>query len=167
LFSGGNSGNRFAIELRTGELSARALDRETQARYNLVIVAQDGPGLRGLCNLTVSVEDENDNRPEFGRNGYTGTVREDALPGTPVLTVTATDPDLGPNARLVYSIANETHWLFAIDNRTGLITTVGYVGYLNIIIPYVFILWVAQSYRMFHTQKLLLITYNKILMIMS
>ncbi|KAL1139417.1 hypothetical protein AAG570_006401 [Ranatra chinensis] len=123
--TGGNSGNRFSIDLRTGEVSARALDRESQWQYHLVISAQDGPGLRGLCNLTVIVADENDNRPEFGRLAYSGSVREDAPPGTPVLTVTATDPDSGLNARLVYSIANESHWLFAIDNRTGVISTVG------------------------------------------
>ena len=50
---------------------------------------------------------------------------EDAPPGTSVVHVQATDPDLGVNSRITYSLGNESQWLFRIDNMTGLITTAG------------------------------------------
>lgn len=113
--------------MHSGELSARPLDRETQPRYQLVITAQDrgSPPLSGSCNITVTVEDQNDNDPRFSKLRYTATILEDVEVGTPVLTVKASDADLGINAKLVYSLANESQWLFHIDNRTGVITTAG------------------------------------------
>ncbi|KAG8311195.1 condensed mesenchymal cell proliferation [Homalodisca vitripennis] len=126
--TGGNIGNKFSIDLHTGELSARPLDRETQARYQLVITAQDrgSPNpLSGSCNITVTVEDQNDNDPRFSKLRYTATIPEDIEVGSAVLTVKASDADLGINAKIVYSLANESHWLFHIDNRTGVISTAG------------------------------------------
>lgn len=67
----------------------------------------------------------NDNAPRFEAPTYTATVPEDAPPDTSVLRARATDPDLGVNARVLYSLANESQWLFRIDNRTGVITTAG------------------------------------------
>lgn len=39
--SSGNVGNKFSIDLHSGLLSARPLDREAHAKYVLVITAQD------------------------------------------------------------------------------------------------------------------------------
>lgn len=113
--------------MRTGELSARPLDRESQPRYQLVITAQDrgSPPLSGACNLTVTVEDQNDNDPRFSKQRYSATIPENVDVGSAVLTVKASDADLGINAKLVYSLANESQWQFHIDNRTGVITTAG------------------------------------------
>lgn len=116
--------------MHSGELTARPLDRETHARFYLQITAQDHGApisYQGTCNITVIVEDQNDNDPRFELAKYVATVPEDVTIGTSVLTVKASDTDLGINARIVYSLANETQWLFSIDNRSGLITTAGYV----------------------------------------
>lgn len=137
--------------MHTGELTARPLDRETHSRYFLQITAQDrGTPVtyQGQCNISVigklciparhckgvtsnhdsffsSVEDQNDNDPRFEMAKYVAAIAEDIPIGTSVLTVKAIDGDLGINARIIYSLANETEWLFSIDNRTGLITTAG------------------------------------------
>lgn len=114
--------------MNTGELTARSLDRETQSKYVLQITAQDrGTPISypSTCNITIRVEDENDNDPRFELSKYIATIPEDVPIGTSVLTIKATDADLGINARIVYSLANETQWLFNIDNRNGLITTAG------------------------------------------
>lgn len=114
--------------MHTGELTARSLDREIQGRYVLQVTAQDRgtPTARqGACNITIIVEDENDNDPRFESAKYVATIAEDAPSGTSVMTVKATDADLGVNARIVYSLSNETQWLFQIDNRTGVINTAG------------------------------------------
>ncbi|XP_064539649.1 protein dachsous [Drosophila montana] len=125
---GGNLGNKFSIDARTGELSARSLDREQHARYTLQLQASDrGQPItqQGHCNISVFVEDQNDNEPRFELSKYVASVPEDAAIGSSVLSIKASDADLGVNSRLVYSLANETQWQFAIDSKSGLITTVG------------------------------------------
>ncbi|XP_049536500.1 protein dachsous [Anopheles darlingi] len=126
--SGGNVGNKFSIDLHTGALTARPLDREVHARYVLQVTAQDrGSPVahQGHCNITIRVEDENDNDPKFELQKYIATIDEDVPIGTTVLTVKAIDADVGINARIVYSLANVTEWLFNIDSKTGLISTAG------------------------------------------
>ena len=128
LFAAGNIGNKFSIDLHTGELTASPLDRESYARYWLVITAQDRGtpvSLQGSCNISVIVEDQNDNDPRFSQPRYSATIPENVPVDTVVLTVQASDADLGVNARIVYSLANESQWLFRIDNKSGVITTAG------------------------------------------
>lgn len=124
--SNGNSGNKFSIDPHTGDLTARPLDRESQARYLLQVTAQDRgtpTTYQGVCNISILVEDRNDNDPRFERTKYVATVPEDAPVGTSVLKLKATDADIGVNARIVYSLSNESNWMFSIDSRTGIITT--------------------------------------------
>jgi len=123
----GNVGNKFSIDLHTGELSARPLDREAQAAYWLVITAEDRgvPALSGACNLSITVGDQNDNDPRFALPRYAASLPENAPLGSTVLAVQATDADIGANARITYSLTNESQWLFRIDNATGVITTAG------------------------------------------
>ncbi|KAJ9587766.1 hypothetical protein L9F63_018792, partial [Diploptera punctata] len=124
----GNIGNKFSIDLHSGELTARPLDRETHSRYWLVITAQDRgtpAPLQGSCNVSVIVEDQNDNDPRFSQPRYIATIPENVPVDTVVLTVQASDADLGVNSRIMYSLANESQWLFRIDNKSGVITTTG------------------------------------------
>lgn len=75
--------------------------------------------------MTVIVEDANDNDPQFSQSAYTAQISEDAALDTVVIAVQATDADIGVNAKIVYSLANQSHWLFKIDNRTGVLSTSG------------------------------------------
>ncbi|VEN39451.1 unnamed protein product [Callosobruchus maculatus] len=126
--TGGNAGNKFSIDGKSGELTARSLDRESTFRYTLTITARDhgSPQLQSICNLTISVEDQNDNDPKFDISKYSIMIPEDIQVDTSVLKVHASDADIGLNGRIIYSLANESHWLFRIDNKTGVITTTGY-----------------------------------------
>ncbi|EFN78559.1 Protein dachsous [Harpegnathos saltator] len=56
---------------------------------------------------------------------YVTTISEDVAPDSSVMTVRATDPDQGENGKITYAIAEETSWLFRVDNLTGVITTAG------------------------------------------
>lgn len=125
--SGGNFDNKFSIDAVSGELKANPLDRESHSRYHLTITAQDHgiPTRKSTCNITVIVEDENDNDPKFDMSKYTALVPEDIAVDTSVLRVHASDADVGVNSRLIYSLANESQWSFRIDNKTGVITTAG------------------------------------------
>ncbi|XP_068961687.1 protocadherin-23 [Petaurus breviceps papuanus] len=87
-------------------LLVRRLDREVASAHELMIEAWDGgsPRRNGRLQVQVRVLDENDNPPVFNQSEYRATVREDALPGTVVCRVHATDLDLGPNGEVRYSL---------------------------------------------------------------
>ncbi|XP_010212718.1 PREDICTED: protocadherin Fat 4-like, partial [Tinamus guttatus] len=90
-------------------LLEKELDRETQEIYNLTVIASDQgqPVLSTALNLTVIVDDVNDNPPVFGANRYEMSVFEDEVVGRTLLTLSATDLDAGANALVKYGIVNQ------------------------------------------------------------
>lgn len=81
--------------------------------YNLTLVAYDAghPQLSGTLYIRVSVIDANDNSPRFDKSspgGYDVTLAVDAPVGTPVVSVTASDPDLGDNGLVRYRFPTRT-----------------------------------------------------------
>ena len=56
---------------------------------------------------------------------YLTTISEDIPPESSVMQIKAVDPDQGDNGKVTYAIADETSWLFRVDNLTGVITTSG------------------------------------------
>ena len=82
-----------------------SLDRESQDIYRLLIRAVDGgtPALTGTLTVEINVTDINDNRPVFNPQKYNVTIDENIAVNTAIVTVTATDRDIGENARLSYS----------------------------------------------------------------
>jgi len=105
----------------------RPLDREEKPLYELSVEATDAgtPPLRAVRTFRLLVTDVNDNAPKFERERYEAHLLEASEPGTSVLQVTASDLDEGANSAIRYSLQNTT-W-FAIDETTGLITTVTHV----------------------------------------
>ncbi|XP_047587325.1 protocadherin beta-6 [Lutra lutra] len=83
-----------------------ALDRESQAEYNITITVTDlgTPRLKTQHNLTVTVSDVNDNAPTFSQTSYTLRVRENNSPALHIGSVSATDRDSGANAQVTYSL---------------------------------------------------------------
>ncbi|XP_046738187.1 protein dachsous [Diprion similis] len=105
----------------------KPLDREEQSVYELSVEATDAgtPPLRAARTFRLVVTDVNDNAPRFDKDRYEAHLLEASEPGDPVVQVSATDLDEGPNSAIKYSIRNTT-W-FAIDEYTGLITTVTHI----------------------------------------
>ena len=105
----------------------RPLDREEKPVYDLLVEATDAgtPPLRAVRTFRLIVTDVNDNAPKFLQELYEAHLLEASEPGTSVLRVTATDVDDGVNSVIKYSLMNST-W-FAIDESTGLISTVTHV----------------------------------------
>nr|XP_035979374.1 protocadherin beta-6-like isoform X1 [Halichoerus grypus] len=83
-----------------------ALDRESQAEYNITITVTDlgTPRLKTQHNITVTVSDVNDNAPAFSQSAYTLRVRENNSPALHIGSVSATDRDSGANAQVTYSL---------------------------------------------------------------
>lgn len=72
------------------------LDYEGRSKYELVVRATDSvSGVHSEVPVSISVEDSNDNPPEFTHNEYNVTLSEATPFGTTVLAVNALDQDSG------------------------------------------------------------------------
>ncbi|XP_065110488.1 protocadherin-18a isoform X2 [Paramisgurnus dabryanus] len=82
------------------------LDREKRSEYSLTVIAEDkgSPSLSTMKHFTVQVQDENDNAPRFEKTRYEISKAENNPPGEFLSSVRASDPDLGPNGQVSYSI---------------------------------------------------------------
>ncbi|KAM7140569.1 protocadherin gamma-B1 isoform 17-T17 [Molossus nigricans] len=84
----------------------RALDREQVSEYNVTVTAIDKgkPSLSSSTSITLHIGDINDNTPVFHQTSYVVHVAENNPPGASIAQVIASDPDLGPNGHVSYSI---------------------------------------------------------------
>ncbi|TRZ05566.1 hypothetical protein HGM15179_021542, partial [Zosterops borbonicus] len=108
----------------------RALDREKQSSFELVLTAVDGgdPARSGTVQVRINVTDANDNSPVFSKRVYEARVVENLPLGSLVLRVVATDADTGSNGRVFYSFGNvpdSIRALFTVDNNSGEVRTAG------------------------------------------
>jgi hypothetical protein len=98
----------FSINDTTGQIYQNLmLDREQIDKYTIEVCATDGSGKRGCGQVTIYVDDANDQAPMFQSNTYTETINEDWPIGERVLVVTATDKDIGINSELSYGLKSE------------------------------------------------------------
>ncbi|KAJ8367947.1 hypothetical protein SKAU_G00079750 [Synaphobranchus kaupii] len=123
--TGGNPRGVFALGLVQGDWKMyvkRPLDREEQDLYLLNITASDGLFVtRALVEVTV--KDTNDNSPECDQALYTASFYEDIPTNKVILTVGATDADLGSSAAIQYSLFGPGVEDFYIDADTGELKT--------------------------------------------
>ncbi|XP_069753895.1 protocadherin alpha-C2-like [Narcine bancroftii] len=84
----------------------QVLDRETISEYQIGIICQDSglPALSTNKTIQVQVTDVNDNPPRFADKIHTAYVMENNAFGASICSVSAFDPDLGPNSHLSYSV---------------------------------------------------------------
>uniref|UniRef100_M3ZUZ3 Uncharacterized LOC102236017 n=1 Tax=Xiphophorus maculatus TaxID=8083 RepID=M3ZUZ3_XIPMA len=100
----------FSVDPQTGILRTAIpdMDRETQDQYLVVLQAKDMGGhlggLSGTTTVTVKLTDVNDNPPRFTQSMWSFSVSELAIPGAEIGRISATDADLGENAKLEYTI---------------------------------------------------------------
>ena len=119
----GDTLGQFLVK-ENGELYvARALDREQLDQYRLEVLVTDGSFV-SRCRVNIEILDENDSPPLCSQHLYRKSVAENILPGSSILTVTATDADEGQNAKQIFSLGGDTKELFSIDPQTGVLTNV-------------------------------------------
>lgn len=121
--TGGNTRNRFAISTAGGAglLSlALPLDYKQERRYVLTVTASDRT-LHDTCQVHINITDANTHRPVFQSAHYSVSVNEDRPPGSTVVVISATDDDVGENARITYFLEDNIPQ-FRIDSATGAIT---------------------------------------------
>ena len=103
-------------------------DREIQHQYQLIIEARDHSLEQVKTNQTkilIQILDENDNAPKFNQTEYSiHSLPENTPIGIDLLTITATDADIGLNSLIHYSIIkppNQLSFPFTINSTTGVI----------------------------------------------
>uniref|UniRef100_A0A3P8T5L1 Cadherin domain-containing protein n=1 Tax=Amphiprion percula TaxID=161767 RepID=A0A3P8T5L1_AMPPE len=112
----------------------KPLDRESEPKITLKLIAVDGgnPHRSGTVNIDITVLDVNDNPPVFNQSVYRATVSENALKGTYITTVNASDADSGSNGLITYRFSNvkeQVTDIFYLDEVTGTVTLTGNVDY--------------------------------------
>ncbi|XP_019645840.1 PREDICTED: protocadherin Fat 4-like [Branchiostoma belcheri] len=136
-YSFSTTSSKFYIDEYTGDVRVKgALDKETQDTYTLTVVATDSgttPAVRSnSVTLTITIGDTNDNAPVFSPAAYTAEVPENATVGYNVVTVVASDSDLGVGGTVDYNIVagNAPDNIFAVDSSGNVyVTSTAYLDY--------------------------------------
>uniref|UniRef100_A0A3Q3B0V6 Protocadherin gamma-C3 n=1 Tax=Kryptolebias marmoratus TaxID=37003 RepID=A0A3Q3B0V6_KRYMA len=95
-----------AFSMHYSLITSDRMDRETVPEYTVVITATDAgsPPISSQITFVVKISDVNDNPPIFSQPSYSVDIPENNAPSSPIAAVSATDPDVGDNARISYSI---------------------------------------------------------------
>uniref|UniRef100_F6UD14 FAT atypical cadherin 2 n=1 Tax=Monodelphis domestica TaxID=13616 RepID=F6UD14_MONDO len=118
----GPGADEFKLDPYTGELTTlMLLDREEKDVYYLVAKATDGGGRSCQADVTIRVEDVNDNAPRFFPSHCSVAVFDNTTVKTPVAVVFARDPDEGINAQVSYSLVGSADGHFSIEATTGVV----------------------------------------------
>uniref|UniRef100_A0A674E1V5 Cadherin EGF LAG seven-pass G-type receptor 1a n=1 Tax=Salmo trutta TaxID=8032 RepID=A0A674E1V5_SALTR len=133
-FQGGDDGEGdFFIEPYSGIIrTARKLDRENVPVYTLKAFAVDKgiPPLKAAVDIQVSVLDINDNAPVFEKDELFIYVEENSPVGSVLARISATDPDEGTNAQIMYQIVEgNIPEIFKLDIFKGDLTALTDLDY--------------------------------------
>ncbi|XP_037084523.1 cadherin-23-like [Pollicipes pollicipes] len=92
------------------------LDFEAEKAFDVSVLATDNgkPQLTSKARMVISVEDVQDQPPEFVNGPYSATVSENTQPGTPVLDIVARDGDTGIPRQLRLSIIGDEAGYFQL-----------------------------------------------------
>lgn len=130
------SQSMLKVDSRTGVITTTmSLDREQMDVHYFRVVATDDsfPPRSGTTTLQVNVLDCNDHSPTFEAEQFDTSIRESASVGSTVITLRATDQDIGKNSEIEYSIdtvnggglttPEQDANTFKIDPKSGVIST--------------------------------------------
>lgn len=80
--------------------------------------------------LQFQVTDTNDNPPAFAESAYSFDIPENAARGSKIGQVKATDPDLGLNSQLTYTVISDwANDVFSLNPQTGVFTLTARLDY--------------------------------------
>lgn len=119
----------FSMDPYSGKISNRAaLDREVTPFYQFTVLVTDAHNvsMSSSSNVSVYVADKNDNAPEITfpvLDNDSVFLSSNALSGSEVAIVKATDRDSGINSQLTYGLSSGfDESFFNIDPLTGVVT---------------------------------------------
>lgn len=97
----------------------------------MTVIVESSKGVftgASLYQITIHVDDENDNPPIFELPAYEGTITENSSKGTEVKLgsrIKAKDADTGSNAIFTYTLFGDGHDSFSVSEETGVVTFIG------------------------------------------
>ncbi|XP_026859393.2 protocadherin Fat 2 [Electrophorus electricus] len=100
-----------------------SLDREVKDKHTLRIVATDGK-YQTTATVEIHVLDINDNSPLCEQLLYTEAVMENSPSGLFILKVSASDPDIGTNGQVSFTLHGPNADKFHLDSKSGELFTV-------------------------------------------
>ena len=111
-------------------LTAAVFDREENGAQTLSIECVDKgtPPLSSVQDTEVTVLDVNDNAPLFESAHYEISIMENVAVGQSILTVSASDTDIGTNAEIVYTL-NSFNQYVAVQHDSGVIIVQDSIDY--------------------------------------
>ncbi|OPJ75325.1 protocadherin-23 isoform B [Patagioenas fasciata monilis] len=116
----------FSIHSITGTIMVKepkSLDYEVKNKIHLSVLAENSLN-SALCEVTVVIQDVNDNVPKFEQSYYKASVWEGQSPKRDIIQVLATDLDAGLNGETEYSIVSGNEKAaFLIDSARGILAT--------------------------------------------
>lgn len=122
----------FGIDHKTGMIFAvKMLDREAVSVYHLTVTASDRevPPLSSTANVTIYVNDENDNSPVFvypTPTNNTVTISNLTPKGQVIARLRAHDLDIGQNGAITFDVAAESRaGLFDVNSELGTVLVSG------------------------------------------
>ncbi|KAK2849365.1 hypothetical protein Q5P01_009199 [Channa striata] len=133
LSLGGPHKNVFSVEPKiavtgsTVQLLVRQpqeLDYEKTQSITLQVIATDQgvPSFISTATITININDTNDNSPEFLKESYQLTVKENSPAGTEIATITAKDPDTMDQSGITYMLLPESiRQFFDVEQHTGIV----------------------------------------------
>ncbi|XP_044062276.1 cadherin-related family member 2 isoform X3 [Siniperca chuatsi] len=129
----GPNAGYFTVNTTTGRVSViRQLDREFRDVMQLGVVVSDGPN-EIKRDLSIILNDANDNKPIFHESSYDVDIPENTTVGTSLFRVQATDGDTSSAGVVQYNIdevtPNDGFHLFSIITTTGEVRLNGSLNY--------------------------------------
>ena len=113
----------FVINPTTGKVKvSHTLDRETTQQYSIQFFVTDGVTPPAVRNLSIIVQDINDNNPYFNPIKYFKTLHENVTINSHVITLEASDADSAEFTNIHYSLISGSSD-FHLNTASGEITT--------------------------------------------
>ena len=131
----GNFKNNFRVSEEDGNLFLQGiLDREEYSDYFLTVKSYHRltPNLENTLNVHISVQDENDNNPEFIQQEYKFPVLEHTPIGFSVAKISAIDRDSGERGNVSYLFADGDMNKYFSINSSGSIFVKESISYRTI-----------------------------------
>ncbi|XP_037884780.1 cadherin-89D [Glossina fuscipes] len=113
--------NKITITEDGTLLTLSALDREQKDKYDLTIIVEYTSGLvsgAGIYQVEITVDDVNDNAPEFNDKSFVGLIKENTEKGIQVALnkpILITDVDSGRNSEFKVTIHGDYNELFKVE----------------------------------------------------
>jgi len=79
-------------------------------------IAVVGLSFVASATVTIMIDDVNDHSPRFVQSVYSATMSESLTRGASIISVSATDRDIGSNAKLVYTLREQDREHFYISS---------------------------------------------------